>query len=112
MNIIRVRPECERVNTVRVSFSGQGVTTVMDSANDDTLNVKGNPRHEDGGRERESSRDRYEQLHAPRGPPANPEHFESDEEWQEHHRKEKVGPMHHLPLVLVALPPLGAIIHG
>ncbi|GAA5838427.1 hypothetical protein JCM11251_004935 [Rhodosporidiobolus azoricus] len=38
--------------------------------------------------------------------------FETEEEWQEHHDKEATSGWHHLPLVLVALPPLGAIVHG
>ncbi|BGP14274.1 hypothetical protein JCM10213_005834 [Rhodosporidiobolus nylandii] len=45
-------------------------------------------------------------------PPKDPELFDTEEEWQAHHDEEKTSGWHHLPLVLVALPPLGAIIHG
>ena len=31
---------------------------------------------------------------------------------QIHHEREKTESSHHLPLMIVALPPLGAIIHG
>jgi hypothetical protein len=60
-----------------------------------------------------SSSSNQERTNAPLGPPNNPEHFETDEEWKRfHHEEEKVSPWHSLPLVLVALPPLGAIVHG
>ncbi|GAA5859308.1 hypothetical protein JCM8547_001976 [Rhodosporidiobolus lusitaniae] len=45
-------------------------------------------------------------------PPKDRELFDTDEEWQEHHEQEQQSGWHHLPLVLVALPPLGAIVHG
>ena len=45
-------------------------------------------------------------------PPTDPELFASDEEWRRFHEaEEKTGGWHHLPLVLVVLPPLGAIVH-
>jgi hypothetical protein len=48
----------------------------------------------------------------PLAPPVDPELFESDEEWRKYHETEKTEGWHHLPLLLVVLPPLGAIVHG
>ncbi|GJN87156.1 hypothetical protein Rhopal_000101-T1 [Rhodotorula paludigena] len=45
-------------------------------------------------------------------PPKDPDLFDTDEAFQAHAETEKASGWHHLPLVLVALPPLGAIIHG
>ncbi|GAA6021338.1 hypothetical protein JCM10207_002703 [Rhodosporidiobolus poonsookiae] len=45
-------------------------------------------------------------------PPREPELFESDDEWEARHAEEATSTWHHLPLILVALPPLGAIVHG
>lgn len=42
----------------------------------------------------------------------HPELFDTEEEWRKFHEEEKSSNWTHLPLVLVALPPLGAIIHG
>lgn len=63
-------------------------------------------------KERASGANEKERVRAPLGPPVDPQRFESDEEWRDYHNKEKVDHWHHLPLMLVALPPLGAIIHG
>ncbi|ORY88903.1 hypothetical protein BCR35DRAFT_208464 [Leucosporidium creatinivorum] len=48
----------------------------------------------------------------PLQPPRDPSLYETEEEWKLHHEAEKTDRLHHLPLILVALPPLGAIIHG
>ncbi|GAA6027836.1 hypothetical protein JCM8097_001740 [Rhodosporidiobolus ruineniae] len=53
-----------------------------------------------------------ERRKAKTAPPRDPELFDTDDEWQEHHEQEQTSGWHHLPLVLVALPPLGAIVHG
>ncbi|GAA5976742.1 hypothetical protein JCM11641_005680 [Rhodosporidiobolus odoratus] len=45
-------------------------------------------------------------------PPKDHELGETEEEWQKHHDEEKTSGWHHLPLVLVALPILGATVHG
>lgn len=68
----------------------------------------------------------------PLQPPRDPSLYETEEEWkvcsiiaqrykmikliqmelQLQHEAEKTDTLHHLPLILVALPPLGAIVHG
>ncbi|KAM0754746.1 hypothetical protein T439DRAFT_120845 [Meredithblackwellia eburnea MCA 4105] len=45
-------------------------------------------------------------------PPKDPELFDTEEEWRRYHAQDSEPWPHHLPLVLVALPPLGAIVHG
>ncbi|GAA5867312.1 hypothetical protein JCM1840_005024 [Sporobolomyces johnsonii] len=45
-------------------------------------------------------------------PPKDPDLFDTEDEWRQQHELEKTSGWHHLPLILVALPPLGAIIHG
>ncbi|GAA5976552.1 hypothetical protein JCM10908_005542 [Rhodotorula pacifica] len=45
-------------------------------------------------------------------PPKLPELRESDDEFRHHVEVEKTSSLHHLPLVLVAVPSLGAILHG
>ncbi|GAA5869002.1 hypothetical protein JCM3774_002444 [Rhodotorula dairenensis] len=45
-------------------------------------------------------------------PPKLPELRESDNEFRSHVELEKTSSLHHLPLVLVAIPSLGAILHG
>ncbi|BGO89940.1 hypothetical protein NBRC10512_001924 [Rhodotorula toruloides] len=45
-------------------------------------------------------------------PPRDPDLFLSDDNFHEHLEAEKTSGWHHLPLILVALPPLGAIVHG
>ncbi|BGP30426.1 hypothetical protein JCM10296v2_002180 [Rhodotorula toruloides] len=45
-------------------------------------------------------------------PPRDPDLFLSDDDFHEHLEAEKTSGWHHLPLILVALPPLGAIVHG
>ncbi|GAA5968127.1 hypothetical protein JCM8115_001748 [Rhodotorula mucilaginosa] len=45
-------------------------------------------------------------------PPKLPELRESDDEFRNHVEMEKTSSLHHLPLVLVAIPSLGAILHG
>uniref|UniRef100_A0A0K3CRJ4 Uncharacterized protein n=1 Tax=Rhodotorula toruloides TaxID=5286 RepID=A0A0K3CRJ4_RHOTO len=42
----------------------------------------------------------------------DPDLFLSDDDFHEHLEAEKTSGWHHLPLILVALPPLGAIVHG
>ncbi|KAI5479055.1 hypothetical protein MNV49_004337 [Pseudohyphozyma bogoriensis] len=48
----------------------------------------------------------------PLAPPRLPDLAETEEQWRAFHEKEKSQGWHHLPLVLVALPPFGAILHG
>lgn len=46
-------------------------------------------------------------------PPTDPGMFETEEEWRNYHAAEKADSwVTHAPLVIVALPPLGAIVHG
>ncbi|GAA5949791.1 hypothetical protein JCM21900_004201 [Sporobolomyces salmonicolor] len=45
-------------------------------------------------------------------PPKDPDLFDTEDAWRQHHELEKTSGWHHVPLILVALPPLGAIIHG
>ncbi|GEM12648.1 hypothetical protein Rt10032_c23g6665 [Rhodotorula toruloides] len=45
-------------------------------------------------------------------PPRDPDLFLSDDDFHEHLEAEKTSGWHHLPLILVALPPLGAVVHG
>ncbi|KAK4698263.1 hypothetical protein P7C70_g8019, partial [Phenoliferia sp. Uapishka_3] len=45
-------------------------------------------------------------------PPRDPTLFDTDEEWKQFHEEEPDSWPHYIPLILVALPPLGAIIHG
>ncbi|KAK4058414.1 hypothetical protein OIO90_000572 [Microbotryomycetes sp. JL221] len=53
----------------------------------------------------------YKPRH-PLQPPRAPDLYHTDEEWRVQHSAEQRGSLHNLPLILVALPPLGAIIHG
>lgn len=48
----------------------------------------------------------------PLSPPVDPERFDTEEQWRTYHDEEKTQGWLHIPLVLVALPPLGAIVHG
>ncbi|GAA6048989.1 hypothetical protein JCM3770_005428 [Rhodotorula araucariae] len=45
-------------------------------------------------------------------PPKDPDLFDSDEAFRAQADAEKASGWHHLPLILVGLPPLGAIVHG
>ncbi|GAA5939698.1 uncharacterized protein JCM15063_005263 [Sporobolomyces koalae] len=45
-------------------------------------------------------------------PPKDPHIFATHDEWNSHHEAEQTNAWHHLPLALVALPPLLSIIHG
>lgn len=46
----------------------------------------------------------------PMQPPRYPDTYESEQEWK--NAEKESNSWHHLPLLLVALPPVGAIIHG
>ncbi|KAM0788397.1 hypothetical protein ACM66B_001535 [Microbotryomycetes sp. NB124-2] len=54
----------------------------------------------------------HDYTRTPLQPPRSPELYHTDEEWRMHHAAEQRSSLHNLPLLLVALPPLGAIIHG
>ncbi|KAK4051837.1 hypothetical protein OIV83_002542 [Microbotryomycetes sp. JL201] len=89
------------------------------------------PRNPGASASRRRSQTRYSDLDGPAGggapatrsandymartplqPPRSPEMYHTDEEWRLHHSAEQRSSMHNLPLLLVALPPLGAIVHG
>ncbi|GAA5932645.1 hypothetical protein JCM1841_000321 [Sporobolomyces salmonicolor] len=69
-------------------------------------------RHSDAWEEEEEEELVDARMTAKLQPPKDPDLFGTEDEWRQHHELEKTSGWHHVPLILVALPPLGAIVHG